>query len=152
MFERELFICIKMDLALNSLQWLICHKNKPNQIFCVCLLSLLVTDWLYLSISKRERSLFRTSDNPQAGHKCIGRQHISRIPKSYYNNIFKSFIYFYLTSTFYTSRGELVITVQIFLGSYTDTHIHRHTHTHTHGQFPTLHIYSPARTYIHVIT
>ena len=23
-------ICIKMDLALNNLQWLICHKTKPN--------------------------------------------------------------------------------------------------------------------------
>ena len=22
----------KEDLALNNLQWLICHKNKPNQI------------------------------------------------------------------------------------------------------------------------
>ena len=31
MFEIELFICIKMDLELNNLQWLICHKTKPNQ-------------------------------------------------------------------------------------------------------------------------
>ena len=30
LFELELFICIKMDLALNNLQGLICHKNKPN--------------------------------------------------------------------------------------------------------------------------
>ena len=30
-FEIELFICIKMDLALNNLQWLICHKIKPNE-------------------------------------------------------------------------------------------------------------------------
>ena len=27
----ELFICIKMDLALINLQWLICHQTKPNQ-------------------------------------------------------------------------------------------------------------------------
>ena len=27
----ELFVCIKLDLALNNLQWLICHKTKPNQ-------------------------------------------------------------------------------------------------------------------------
>ena len=27
----DLFICIKMDLALNNLQWLMCHKTKPNQ-------------------------------------------------------------------------------------------------------------------------
>ena len=30
MFEIELFICIKMDLALNNLQWLICHKTARN--------------------------------------------------------------------------------------------------------------------------
>ena len=31
LFEIELFICIKIDLALNNLQLLICHKIKPNQ-------------------------------------------------------------------------------------------------------------------------
>ena len=34
MFEIELIIYIKMDLALNNLQRLICHKTqqtKPNQ-------------------------------------------------------------------------------------------------------------------------
>ena len=30
MVEIKLFICIKMDLALNNLQWLICHKTKSN--------------------------------------------------------------------------------------------------------------------------
>ena len=30
-FEIELFICIKMDLALNNLLWLICHKTKLDQ-------------------------------------------------------------------------------------------------------------------------
>ena len=24
-----MMICIKMDLALNNLQWLICHETKP---------------------------------------------------------------------------------------------------------------------------
>ena len=24
----------KQDLALNKLQWLICHKTKPNNTFC----------------------------------------------------------------------------------------------------------------------
>ena len=28
----DLFIYIKMDLALNNLQWLICHKTQQNQI------------------------------------------------------------------------------------------------------------------------
>ena len=32
LLEKELFICIKMDLVLNNLQWLIYHKTKPNQI------------------------------------------------------------------------------------------------------------------------
>ena len=31
LFEIELFICIKMDLALNNLQRLICHKTQINQ-------------------------------------------------------------------------------------------------------------------------
>ena len=29
-FVIELFICIKMDLALNNLQRLICHKTQAN--------------------------------------------------------------------------------------------------------------------------
>ena len=32
MFEIELFICIKIDLALNNLQWLIFHKTKLRQV------------------------------------------------------------------------------------------------------------------------
>ena len=39
MFEIELFICIKMDLALNNRQWLICHKTKPNFHFFFCIWS-----------------------------------------------------------------------------------------------------------------
>ena len=30
MFERELIIYVKMDLALNNLQRLICHETQPN--------------------------------------------------------------------------------------------------------------------------
>ena len=30
LFEIELFICIKMDLVLNNLQWLMCHETKRN--------------------------------------------------------------------------------------------------------------------------
>ena len=30
LFEIELFICLKMDLVLNNLQWLICHKVKSK--------------------------------------------------------------------------------------------------------------------------
>ena len=29
-FTIELFICIKMDLALNNQKWLMCHKTKPK--------------------------------------------------------------------------------------------------------------------------
>ena len=33
LFEIELFICIKMDLTLNNIQKLICHKNQTaNQL------------------------------------------------------------------------------------------------------------------------
>ena len=31
MFETELFMCIKMDLALNNLKSLICHKNQTKK-------------------------------------------------------------------------------------------------------------------------
>ena len=31
LFEIELFINIKMDLALNNQQCLVCHKTRPNQ-------------------------------------------------------------------------------------------------------------------------
>ena len=31
LFEIELFICIKMDLELNNLQRLICHKTQTNK-------------------------------------------------------------------------------------------------------------------------
>ena len=33
LFEIELIIYIKMDLALNNLQRLICHKTKSNKYF-----------------------------------------------------------------------------------------------------------------------
>ena len=32
-FEIELIICIKMDLALNNLQMLICHKTQTNTLY-----------------------------------------------------------------------------------------------------------------------
>ena len=31
LFEIELFMCIKMDLALNNLQRSICHKTQTNK-------------------------------------------------------------------------------------------------------------------------
>ena len=31
LFEIELCKYIKMDSALNNLQWVICHKTKPNE-------------------------------------------------------------------------------------------------------------------------
>ena len=33
LFEIELLICIKIDLRLYSLQWLIYHKTKSNKPF-----------------------------------------------------------------------------------------------------------------------
>ena len=36
-WKSYICLCIKMDLALNNLQWLICHKTKPNlYIVYVC--------------------------------------------------------------------------------------------------------------------
>ena len=31
LFKRERFICVNMDLALNNLQKLMCHKNKQTK-------------------------------------------------------------------------------------------------------------------------
>ena len=31
LFEVKLSLCIKIDLALNNRQWLMCHKTKPNE-------------------------------------------------------------------------------------------------------------------------
>ena len=48
-FEIKLFICMKMDLALNNLQWLICHKTKPNQTIirlCVSITAVLLQRWI----------------------------------------------------------------------------------------------------------
>ena len=35
LFEIDWIICIKMDLALNNLQRLICHKTQPTNIYCL---------------------------------------------------------------------------------------------------------------------
>ena len=43
MFEIELFICIKMNLALNNLVWLIYHKTKPYLVSWGCRIH-----WLHL--------------------------------------------------------------------------------------------------------
>ena len=49
MFKIELLICLKMDLALNNLQRLICHKIQPtNQPTNDCF-----TDWENLSIHRK---------------------------------------------------------------------------------------------------
>ena len=31
LFEIEQFICIKLDLGLNNMQWLICHKSNQTK-------------------------------------------------------------------------------------------------------------------------
>ena len=36
LFEMKLLICIKMNLALNDVQWLICHKIKLNHTLSYC--------------------------------------------------------------------------------------------------------------------
>ena len=41
LFELEPFICIRMNLALNNLQGLICHKTKRNIQFTITKLNCL---------------------------------------------------------------------------------------------------------------
>ena len=63
LFEIELFICIKMDLALNDQQKLICHKAKQTNVmatvFCrifTSLILLLLLSLLLLSSSSSSSS------------------------------------------------------------------------------------------------
>ena len=59
LFEIELIIHIKMDLALNNLQRLICHKTQPTiHIFYSCILWLLcVPQMLKRWVFKKKMSL-----------------------------------------------------------------------------------------------
>ena len=45
------------------------HLSVLLSLFCIYLLSLLIADWLYLSISSREHSYFRIFSSPSAGYK-----------------------------------------------------------------------------------
>ena len=40
LFEIKLFICTKMDLAVNYRQWLICYKIQPKQILYIGYISI----------------------------------------------------------------------------------------------------------------
>ena len=33
--QKHIYLIYKEDLALNNLQWLICHKTQPNQIIYI---------------------------------------------------------------------------------------------------------------------
>ena len=64
LFEKDLFMCIRMDLTLNNLQWLICHKTKPNQIklclFFALKLKITLIVSLYLYFVKMFLKIFFT--------------------------------------------------------------------------------------------
>ena len=49
--QTELFICIKMDLALNNLQRLICYKTQTNQnlVYYLLLFSVFLVRSIYLT-------------------------------------------------------------------------------------------------------
>ena len=46
-----------MDLASNNLQWLMCHKTKPNQTF--------LTDLLYKPRSNCNGGVLHTPESPE---------------------------------------------------------------------------------------
>ena len=48
LFEMELFICTKINLVLNDLQRLICHKPKQTNKFDI--IELLSSYWYYIGI------------------------------------------------------------------------------------------------------
>ncbi len=75
MFEIELIICIKIDLALNNLQRLICHKNQPtNQPSCTCA-------WFTLQIAAKTKDLWISC--PVNWGCRIHRLHLCRGVKPY---------------------------------------------------------------------
>ena len=40
------------DLALNSQQWLICHKTKHNDCLYICLLLFFAVDWDFVNVDE----------------------------------------------------------------------------------------------------
>ena len=50
LFETELFICMKMDFALNYLQWLIYHQTKPNQTNSLSFIIIYLFIYLFIII------------------------------------------------------------------------------------------------------
>ena len=52
LFEIELIICIKMNLALNNQQRLICHKTPTNQPFPGLLHFILDTYFIILNVKQ----------------------------------------------------------------------------------------------------
>ena len=59
LFEIEMFICIKMDLVLNNLQWLICRKQNQtdllgSQVNILCNTNNYQTSFLYLFLMEYE--------------------------------------------------------------------------------------------------
>ena len=63
LFEIELFICIKMDLALNNLQTLICYKRKPNH--CI---------WIWPSWDGRVKSNIKANTVNKSSPLCKTKQ------------------------------------------------------------------------------
>ena len=56
-YEIELFTCIKMDLALNNPQWLMCHKTKVNQR--IMIFSFYLIGFYCATFNSNSVSLFR---------------------------------------------------------------------------------------------
>ena len=75
----------KEDLALNNLQWLICHKTQPNQIIYLIYMykeDLALNNLLWLICHKNQTKLTDTTTPDQSGpgsNKCECALHTPRI-------------------------------------------------------------------------
>ena len=121
----------------------------PMVIYLLCLSLILSSSKLTLFIicPGGEYSHFQNLGHPRLDIKRMAEQ-VSRRPLKMFFFFFfffsKSLIHFYLTSAFYSSRAELVITTQVCLDPYMDTYIHTYIHTyiyiyiyiHTHTHIP----------------
>ena len=98
MFEIELFICIKMDLALNNLQWLICYKTKTNQTSKIRVLVCVFTFFYFHSVVHWNSKIHMITNPffllilvfwPRLGVLCLSKsQRILWIPFSWTNSGF----------------------------------------------------------------
>ena len=135
-------ICICFSLFRIS-EYLCSPFSGPPTPFCICSLSLslylsfwvssvsvfsasvfdllFIAGWLNLGVNIQIFELLATH---WLDIKILTDNRSLRTLKGLLIKFSKSLMHFYVTSSFYTCRGKLVVPTQIYLGSYMGTHIY----------------------------